>query len=613
MFKIVAILVFFLFMQIGYASNNSLEEHHWQYRWSESEPWQDITSPCSPSDRKNRDLLFLKLKRTSSERKHLLIKDQSFSFELANHENAVLRFPEDRQGYLAGYHDFIVDIGGQSEIFFRTISDAKNHIGFCKGVFVGSESVLKEKLIRESFVPFISSLVCLFLSAFLFFLSQIEISPKGFRATSLTAFLLGTWTFSLPNNNFREYLFDDSAVWLWVDQSSIMLFPSALIGILEFLTGGSLLKGTKALKYFHILYVCVSAIAVGSGFSKFHETNLIFNMIVPFTIVLIIFEIARKVTRSRREIIALFVGILCITFFGINDLLVGLWILPQNPLMLPLGFVGFSLAATYSAIVWTEQKKALTEKLVLESAQFSAAVNTIQTVAHDVRRPFSMMRMLIDMLQSINDTQEQKQLLMVAKPEIEQAAASAEALIQDLLNLGKPIKLEMSPASITSVIEKSLLLVGPAAKEKQAYLILSLKHRHQLEIDSRKIERVIVNILQNALEAMPRRATLTVRTFEVDSRLTVSVRNSGSYIDSGDLQKIFDKFHTSGKAHGTGLGLHIAKQFVQAHGGEIECQSKKANSPIESFVEFLVTFTSSELLDSANLSYQLDRYFLLHS
>jgi len=613
MFKIVSILGFFLFVQIGYASNPSLEEQHWQYRWSESEPWQDITSPCSPSDRENRDLLFLKLKRTDSEQRHLLIKDQSFSFELVDHKNVVTSFPAARKGYLAGYHDFIVDIGNQSEINFRTTSDAKNHIGFCKGVFVGTESILKEKLIRESFIPFISSLVCLFLSAFLLFLSQIEISPKGFLATSLTAFLLGTWTFSLPNNNFKGYLFDDSAVWLWVDQFSIMLFPGTLIGILEFLTGGSLLKSTKALKHFHILYACASAIAVGSGFSKFHQTNLIFNLIVPFTIVLIIVEIARKVTRSRREIIALFVGILCITLFGINDLLVGLWVLPQNPLMLPLGFVGFSLAATYSAIVWTEQKKALTEKLVLESAQLSAAVNTIQTVAHDVRRPFSMMRMLIDMLQSINDTQEQKHFLMVAKPEIEQATTSAEALIQDLLNLGKPIKLEMSPASITSVIEKSLLLVGPAAKEKQAYLILSLNHKHQIEIDSRKIERVIVNILQNALEAMPSGATLTVRTSEADSILTLSLRNSGSYIDSGDLQKIFDKFHTSGKANGTGLGLHIAKQFVEAHGGDIECQSTKANSPSESFVEFRVTFTPSDLLDSAYFSCQLDRYFLLPS
>ncbi|MEN9826677.1 MAG: hypothetical protein RI953_2422, partial [Pseudomonadota bacterium] len=363
MFKIVSILCFFIFAQMSLASNSIQDEQNWQYRWSENEQWKDISSPCSPPERANRDLLFLKMTRTNSDYRHLLIKDQSFSFELVNQENVVTNFPADRKGYLAGYHDFLVEIGSQSEITFRTTSDAKNHIGFCKGVYLGNEIILKDKLIRESFIPFISSLVCLFVSAFLFFLSRIEVSPKGFLTTSLTAFLLGTWTFSLPNNNFKEYFFTNSTVWLWVDQLSIMIFPSTLIGILEFLTSGSLLKSTKALKYIHIVYACASAILVGSGLSKFHQTNLVFNLIVPFTIILILVEIARKVTRSRREIIALLIGILCITLFGVNDLLVGLWILPQNPLLLPFGFVGFSIAVTYSAIVWTEQKKELTEKL----------------------------------------------------------------------------------------------------------------------------------------------------------------------------------------------------------------------------------------------------------
>lgn len=547
--------------------------------------------------------------RTNNEQSQLLIKDHSFSFDLVNEDSNVTHYPAGRRGFLSGYEDFIINIGSQSEVQFRATSDAKNHIGFCKGVFLGSESTLKVKLIRESFVPFTSALVCLFLSVFLLFLSRIGLSPKGFLSASLTAFLLGTWTFSLPNNNFKEFLLSDVAAWLWVDQMSIMLFPSALIGILEFLTSGSTLRITKSLKYIHALYACASALAVGIGLAQFHQTNLIFNLIVPFTILLIVFEIARKLTRSRNEIIALLIGLFCITIFGVNDLLVGLWIWPENPLLLPLGLVGFSIAMTYSTIVWAEQKKELTKKLELESAQLSAAVNTIQTVAHDVRRPFTLIKMLVETLKSVNDTQEQKQLLMIANPEIEQATSSAESLIQELLNLGKPVTLERELVSITSVIERSLLLVGQAAKEKHTHLKLSLNHKNQLQIDSSKIERVFVNILQNALEAMPHRAELTVRTSESESKLSVFLRNTGSYIESDVLQKIFERFHTSGKANGTGLGLHISKQFVEAHGGKIECQSKRGNSPKESFVEFQITFNCSSFLDRTNVTHQLDRYF----
>jgi signal transduction histidine kinase len=609
MFKFVSIFIFFLLVHSHFVSANELSDQRWQYRWSESEPWKDATSPCSPPNRGDRVQLFLKLIRTHTEHSQILIKDHSFSFELVNENNIVTNYPVGRKGYLAGYEDFIVNIGTQSEVQFRAISDAKNHIGFCKGVFLGNESTLKEKLIRESFVPFTSALVCLFLSVFLLFLSRIGLSPKGFLSTSLTAFLLGTWTFALPNNNFKEFLFSDAASWLWIDQMSIMLFPTALIGILEFLTSGSILRITKILKYIHGLYACASALAVGSGLAKFHQTNLVFNLIIPFTILLIVFEIARKVTRSKNEIIALLIGLFCITIFGVNDLLVGLWIWPENPLMLPLGFVGFSIAVTYSTIVWTEQRKEMTKKLELESAQLSAAVNTIQTVAHDVRRPFTLIKMLVDTLKNVNDTHEQKQLLMIANPEIEQATSSAESLIQELLNLGKPVKLETGLVSITSVIERSLLLVGQAAKGKQANLKLSLNHKNQLQIDSSKIERVFVNILQNALEAMPHRADLTVRTSESESKLSVFLSNTGSYIESEDLQKIFERFHTSGKTNGTGLGLHISKQFVEAHGGQIECQSKRGNSPNESFVEFQITFNCSNFLDRTNVTHQLDRYF----
>ena len=134
MFKLFSIFVFLLFAQFKPVSANEQADQRWQYRWSESEPWKAVTSPCSPPNREDRDLLFLKLIRTHTETNSILIKDHSFSFELVNN-NVVTNYPNGRKGYLAGYKDFIVNIGSQSEMQFRTRSDAKNHIGFCKGFF----------------------------------------------------------------------------------------------------------------------------------------------------------------------------------------------------------------------------------------------------------------------------------------------------------------------------------------------------------------------------------------------------------------------------------------------------------------------------------------------
>jgi hypothetical protein len=93
MYKFACIIAFVIFLQFSFASSTLPGDQHWRYRWSAIEPWKDITEPCSPPDRANRNLLFLKLIRTNSEQTHLLIKEESFSFELVNEGNSISEFP----------------------------------------------------------------------------------------------------------------------------------------------------------------------------------------------------------------------------------------------------------------------------------------------------------------------------------------------------------------------------------------------------------------------------------------------------------------------------------------------------------------------------------------
>ena len=125
---------------------------------------------------------------------------------------------------------------------------------------------------------------------------------------------------------------------------------------------------------------------------------------------------------------------------------------------------------------------------------------------------------------------------------------------------------------------------------------LSSKHIHvnngirdlneSLWADRDQIKQVLLNIFQNAIEAMPEKGTLTLQGTR-DKRggelgILLTIADTGKGIAASDLNRIFDPFYTSGKYRGTGLGLAICKNILEAHGGEIRAQSKVQSGTIMS-------------------------------
>lgn len=226
----------------------------------------------------------------------------------------------------------------------------------------------------------------------------------------------------------------------------------------------------------------------------------------------------------------------------------------------------------------------------------SAIASMTQMLAHDVRKPFSMLKSVIQIVEKTEDPREAQEVLESALPEVIQAIASVEGMIHDVMHIGSESNWQMEDAAPETLIEAALGDLFRVFPEADVSISYSLSHRHGVRIDPLRIGRVFANILENAVQAMSGRGTLWIKTAESNGSIEFTLGNAGSFIPGECVSKIFEAFFTSGKRGGTGLGLAIARKIVEGHGGTIRCLSERNETHTDGMVEFVFTLPAAEVL-----------------
>ena len=157
------------------------------------------------------------------------------------------------------------------------------------------------------------------------------------------------------------------------------------------------------------------------------------------------------------------------------------------------------------------------------------------------------------------------------------------ALINDILDLSKVeagrMELDLARFDLAALLDNSLVLVRERAGRHGLKLQLDAEPGiGEWVADERKVKQVVINLLSNAVKFTPEGGSVTLRARRVDAGVEVAVIDTGVGIAESDQALVFEEFRQAGgdhlgKSEGTGLGLSLAKRFVELHGGSIRVES----------------------------------------
>lgn len=193
-------------------------------------------------------------------------------------------------------------------------------------------------------------------------------------------------------------------------------------------------------------------------------------------------------------------------------------------------------------------------------------------VAHEIRNPLGGIKGFASLLQQ--DLQDRPELQEMAS-QIEQGTDALSSLVSNILNYTRPLQLHLESTDLIPFMYDMLQLV-------QADTSISPKTICQMEtnltsllvpIDTQQFKAAILNILVNAIQAMPEGGRLIVGIQESEEHAIIRIQDTGVGISEENLDKIFSPFFTT-KKEGNGLGLSEVHKMIQAHGGLINVQSE---------------------------------------
>jgi len=205
----------------------------------------------------------------------------------------------------------------------------------------------------------------------------------------------------------------------------------------------------------------------------------------------------------------------------------------------------------------------------LQKSERFAAIGELATmVAHDLRNPLQGIANAVFYLKrKIGPKIDEKPREMLEL--IEDDVKYSDKIVNDLLDYSVEMRLELAETTPQSIMKETLSMIEVP---ENIQVSVETQNEPTIKVDAHQIKRAFVNIIKNALDAMPAGGTLIIRSKKSNGNVEFIFSDTGIGMSKETLGKLFTPLFTT-KAKGMGFGLSICKRIIEAHGGKISAES----------------------------------------
>ena len=203
--------------------------------------------------------------------------------------------------------------------------------------------------------------------------------------------------------------------------------------------------------------------------------------------------------------------------------------------------------------------------------RFTALGQLAGGLAHEIKNPLNFISLALDQLRARYSPQEKPgreaflRQISIMKDELHRLSE----LVQSFLQYGKPIEIHPSPTDVKQLVDGVIALSESKMKSQGIELVEDVNGvATVLNVDAEKLRACFVNVVANAIQAMPEGGTMRIAFAGINGDMKLTFSDTGEGIEPDVVQKVFEPFFTT-KREGIGLGLFLSKAIVEKHGGTI--------------------------------------------
>jgi signal transduction histidine kinase len=472
-------------------------------------------------------------------------------------------------------------ISGKKEKIFAAFSC------LCAAVFVSQIAAFLQNYLKDDFLEKIRQLGMLAVAPCALYFFHLLTRQKSLisRKVIRVFFLLTTagamTVLALPSlpENFH------AAPWIYVLSACGLCFAALLLYVRK------LPPGTEKKRLRYLLYACPIALAAGNihGLNRWGaDLPVISGIMSSLLLYFILLIIAYPQLRELHDFFARSLIIIISTLAGAAILhgallLSGKGFLPFTGLLMASFLIVISLSPTKFILrkifsyFYPDSRDVFTslyefdEKLEQEKSLLLAEMAPV--MAHEIRNPLGSMKGAAQYLQTEAATAEQKELLNI----IVDGTDRLNRVVSRFLDYARPDQLTLQPQNINAIVKKAVSVMAADNLAEKISIIQELDENiPDASVDEQRLMQVILNLMLNAVEAMPGGGALRLRTAYLKSgeegEIMISVSDTGKGLSRQEMKNIFKPFFTT-KERGVGLGLAICQKIIKEHGGSIRVQS----------------------------------------